>query len=60
MDSSFRYVPMEKIHLCKWSVYSILLPQLIDALIYVHHPRTVVLPDLANWSAFLEQVLPTI
>ena len=38
--------------------YSILLAQLIATLI--QHPCTVALPGLADWSAFLEQVLPPI
>ena len=39
--------------------YSILLLQLIATLI-INYPCTVGLPGLADWSAFLEQVLPTI
>ena len=40
-----------------WPTYSILLAQLIDALI--HYPCTVALTGLADWSAFLELVLLT-
>ena len=36
--------------------YFILLAQLIATLI--HYPCTVALPDLADWSAFLEQIFP--
>ena len=45
--------PTEMSHL----TYSISLAQLMDTLI--HYPCTVALPGLADWSAFLELVLPT-
>ena len=37
---------------CYIMAYSVLLAQLIATLI--HYPCTVALPDLADWSAFLE------
>ena len=39
----------------KHLAYFILLPQLIATLI--HHPCTIALPGLADWSALLEPVL---
>ena len=39
-------------------IYSILLAQLMAK--FVHYTYTVLLPGLVDWSAFLEQVLPTL
>ena len=39
-------------------VYSILLAQLMAT--FVHYTYTLPLPGLVDWSAFLEQALPTL